>query len=101
MSRIRKKRESLEEWPPAFSAESQRLLIMGVRVKATSRETRMEKAMVRPKEYMNRPTMPPMKATGRNTATRDRVVARTARPISRVPSMAASKAERPFSSMYR
>ena len=31
--------------------------------------------------------MPPMKATGRNTATMQKVVASTARPISLVPSM--------------
>ncbi len=72
---------------------------IGVSVKVTSSDTMMAKAMVRPKLFMNRPTMPPMKATGRKTATSDSVVASTARPISRVPSMAAAKGVRPFSSM--
>ncbi len=61
----------------------------------------MAKAMVTPKEFMKRPTMPPMKATGRKTATRETEVARTARPISRVPSTAASRGVRSFSSMKR
>ena len=91
----------MEECPAAFSTKSQRLDSMGVTVKATSSDTRMENAMVRPKLYMNRPTMPPMKATGRNTVTRDSVVARTARPISRVPWMAAATGDRPISSMCR
>ena len=39
-------------------------------------------AIVRPKLFMNRPTMPPMKPTGTKIATSDSVVASTARPIS-------------------
>ncbi len=74
---------------------------MGVSVKATSSETRIENAIVRPNEYMNWPTMPPMNATGRKTTTSDRVVARTASPISRVPSMVASSGPRPSSSIFR
>ena len=70
-------------------------------VKATSSDTAMAKAMVTPKEYMNRPTMPPMNATGRNTAISDRLVASTARPTSWVPSMAASRGDIFFSSMKR
>ena len=46
-------------------------------------------AIVRPKLFMNRPTMPPMNATGTKIATSDSVVASTARPISLVPSIAA------------
>ena len=84
-----------------LSNESQRLAIIGVSVKATRSETRIENAMVRPKEFMNRPTMPPMNATGRNTATSDRVVASTASPISRVPSSAACIGGSPFSSISR
>ncbi len=42
-----------------------------------------------------RPMMPPMKATGRNTATMQKVVASTARPISLVPSMAAWRCDLP------
>jgi hypothetical protein len=43
----------------------------------------------------------PRNETGRNTITSDSVVASTARPISRVPSIAASRGERPFSSITR
>ena len=46
--------------------------------------------MVRPNSWKNLPMMPCMKPIGRNTATMDSVVASTARPISCVPSMAAS-----------
>jgi hypothetical protein len=35
----------------------------------------IEKDMVRPKELMKRPTMPPMKATGTKTTTMEKVVA--------------------------
>ena len=61
---------------------SQRADSIGVSVKLTSSETRIANAIVRPKLFMKRPTMPPMKATGRKTATSDSVVASTARPIS-------------------
>ena len=70
-------------------------------VNETSSDTAMAKAEVKPKELMKRPTMPPMKPTGRKTASSERVVAMTARPISRVPSMAASTGLMPFSSMKR
>ncbi len=70
-------------------------------MKATSSETPIAKAIVMPNEFMKRPTMPPMRATGRNTATSDSEVARTARPISRVPSTAACIGGRSFSSMKR
>ena len=61
----------------------------------------MAKAAVRPKEFQNLPTSPPMKATGRKITTRDTVVAVTAREISRVPVMAASKGGRRSSSVCR
>ena len=70
-------------------------------VKATSSETAIAKAMVTPNEFMKRPTMPPMKATGRKTAISERLIARTARPISRVPSTAACMGGMSFSSMKR
>jgi len=57
----------------------------------------MAKAIVQPKLRMNRPTMPLMNASGRNTAIRLMVVAVTAGPISRVPSIAACKGGIPFS----
>jgi hypothetical protein len=105
-----KKRESLVEassisWPSASSRRG-RILIqradsIGVSVKLTSSETMMAKAMVNPKLVMKRPTMPPMNPTGTKIATRDKVVASTARPISRVASMAACIGGRPFSSTKR
>jgi hypothetical protein len=64
---------------------SHRAESIGVRVKDTSSDTPMAKLMVKPKDAMKRPTMPPMKATGRNTAMSDSVVASTARPISAWP----------------
>ncbi len=74
---------------------------IGVRVNETSSDTAMANAEVKPNELMKRPTMPPMKPTGRNTASSDRVVAITARPISLVPWMAASNGGMFFSSMKR
>jgi hypothetical protein len=61
----------------------------------------IENDMVSPKELMKRPTMPPMNATGRKTATSESVVARTASPISLVPLIAAANGLTPFSSMCR
>ena len=108
VSRCLKTKASLEEcWarPDVAAAGSGRLRkreqSIGVRVKDTSRETAMAKAEVKPKELMKRPTMPPMKPTGRKTASRLKVVAMTARPISLVPLMAASNGGMFFSSMKR
>ena len=57
--------------------------------------------IVNPKLVRNRPTMPAMNATGTKTAISDSVVARTARPISWVASIAACAAAVPFSSTNR
>src|ERR1035441_10322055 len=87
-SRCLKTKDSLEEWWPGAAGSGglmKREQSIGVRVKETRRETAMAKAEVKPKELMKRPTMPPMKPTGRNTASRLKVVAMTARPISFVP----------------
>ncbi len=85
-----------------FSAAlSMRELIIGVSTKLTMSETPMANAIVRPNELRKRPTMPAMNATGRKTTMSERVVARTARPISRVPSIAAWAGVFPFSSMCR
>ena len=62
---------------------------MGVSVKLTSSDTAIANAIVTPKEFMKRPTIPAMNATGRKTAISDSDVARTARPTSFVPSTAA------------
>src|SRR5215212_1474164 len=78
---------------PGPSAGASRLMSraasIGVSVNETSRLTAMANDDVNPNEDMKRPTMPPMKPTGTKTASSDIVVAMTARPISRVPSMAA------------
>ena len=57
--------------------------------------------MVTPKLCKKRPTMPLMKATGKKTAISESVVARTARPTSRVAAQAAMKGFSFFSSMNR
>ena len=59
-------------------------------MKETNSETSTAAATVTPKEKKNLPTMPLMKAIGTNTATIEKVVASTARPISSVPSRAAA-----------
>ena len=89
--------------PPASGrcARSQRDDSIGVSVKLTNSDTAIANAMVRPKLFKNRPTMPFMNATGTNTASSDSVVASTARPISRVASTAARIGDMPFSSMKR
>ncbi len=97
-----KNTESFDLWPepPGFSLMKRELSI-GTSVNDTRSEMPMANAAVRPNDDMKRPTIPPMKPTGTNTAISESVVAMTARPISRVPSMAASKGGRPFSSMNR
>ena len=65
------------------------LLSMGSSVKLTNRLTSTATTTVMPKGWKNLPMMPPMKATGTNTAHSAKVVAITARPISSVPTRAA------------
>ena len=79
----------------------QRAASIGVSVNDTSRLMAIAAAAVRPNDDMKRPTMPPRNPTGRNTASSDIVVAMTARPISRVPSIAARNGVMPFSSTKR
>ena len=74
---------------------------IGVKVKETISETVIAAAAVSPKLDMNLPTMPVMKPTGINTASSESVVARTAKPMSRVPSTAARNGLMPFSSTKR
>ncbi len=74
---------------------------IGVMVNETSRDTAIANDAVKPNDDMKRPTIPPMKPIGRKTAMREKVVAMTARPISRVPSIAARNGGISFSSIYR
>ena len=73
----------------------------GASVKLTSSDTAMANAIVSPKLLRNLPTMPLRNATGTNTASSEKVVAMTARPISLVPLIAASKGFCFFSSIKR
>ena len=61
-------------------ARSNRALIIGVRVKETSKLTSTATAAVRPNWYRKRPEMLDMKETGTKMTTRLKVVAMTARP---------------------
>ena len=72
---------------------------MGVSEKLMNMLTRIVADMVMPNDLRNRPTIPPMKAMGRNTATSESVIESTARPISLVAAKAASRAVQPFSSI--
>ena len=62
---------------------------MGVSRRATTSEKNTAIAAVQPNWTKNLPAMPLMKAVGRNTAIRVKVVAITARPISSAASVAA------------
>ena len=63
--------------------------IMGVNIRATTNDAITAKEAVQPNCLKNLPTMPLMKASGKNTATKANVVAITAMPISSAASMAA------------
>src|SRR5205085_10704466 len=67
---------------PAGSGSSffvliQRAASIGVKVNETSSETAMAAAEVKPNDDMKRPTSPPMKPTGKKTASKLKVVAST------------------------
>ena len=70
---------------------------MGTRVSATSDEKTTADASAMPNSPNSTPMRPGARATGRNTETRTTVVAITAKPIWRLPSMAASSGGLPFS----
>ena len=60
---------------------------MGVRLKLTSIDTRIATVAVMPNSNSMRPVTLDRKETGKKTITSDNVVANTAGPISRVPSI--------------
>ena len=62
---------------------------MGVSTLATTSEANTAKAAVQPNCLKNLPGTPLIKAVGKNTATRVKVVAITAKPISSAASIAA------------
>ena len=69
---------------------------MGVRIRATTSEANTAKAAVQPNCTKNLPGTPLMNAVGKNTATKVKVVAITANPISSAASMAAAKGVLPM-----
>ena len=70
---------------------------MGSSVNDTNSDTETANATTMPNWKKNRPTIPPMNATGTNTARMESVVASTAKPISAVPLRAAVKWSSPAS----
>ncbi len=70
---------------------------MGTSVSATRPEKAMAAASEMPNSPNSRPRLPGMKEIGTNTATSTMVVAMTAKPISRLPSTAASSGALPSS----
>jgi hypothetical protein len=73
---------------------------IGASVSETSAETAIEAVTVSANSRNMRPMMPPMSRSGMNTATSDRLIDSTVKPISREPVSAASNGEAP-SSMWR
>ena len=78
-------------WPKIFE------LIIGTSVSDTSAEKPIAAAIVMPNSPNSRPMLPGMNEIGRNTAISTSVVATTAKPISRLPSTAASSGGSPSS----
>ena len=70
---------------------------MGVRVSEMKPEMRMATQMVRANSRKSRPTMPPMKTRGMNTAASEMVMETMVKPISFAPSRAACMAVLPCS----
>ena len=85
----------------SFLRLMRRAASIGVSENDTISETSTANDAVSPKLDINRPTMPCIKPIGTNTAISDSVVAKTANPISRVPSIAAWCGLMPFSSTKR
>ena len=70
---------------------------MGVSVSDTTPETRTAMAMTAANSWSRRPTTPPMKSTGMNTAASDSVIEMMVKPISREPRSAACMRAMPCS----
>ena len=80
-------RPSLRKWPPSI----------GVSVSETKPETRIATAMVTANSRKSRPTIPPMKRSGMNTAVSESVIEMIVKPISAAPSSAACIGDFPIS----
>ncbi|MFN7975274.1 MAG: hypothetical protein U0166_23455 [Acidobacteriota bacterium] len=83
--------------PVPWSGRRMREASIGVSVSATKPEIMTATASERPNSLKRRPMFPDRNATGTNTATSAIVVARTAKPISRAPSIAARMRDFPIS----
>ena len=70
---------------------------IGVRVRETKPDNRMAMLIVIANSKKKRPTMPPIKRIGMNTATSEMVIDSTVKPISLAPLMAASNGFMPCS----
>jgi len=73
---------------------------MGVSVSDTKPDTRTAAVITTANSWRSRPTTPPMKSTGMNTAASESVIERMVKPISLAPARAASSRPWP-SSMWR
>ena len=69
---------------------------MGVSTRATTKDANTASDAVQPNCLKNLPGMPLMKAVGKNTAIKVKVVAITAKPISSAASMAACRGGLPM-----
>jgi hypothetical protein len=74
-----------------------RLQSIGVRVTETTPEMRMATQIVTENSRNNRPSTPPMKSTGMNTAASESVIDTMVKPISREPSSDALSGSSPCS----
>ena len=70
---------------------------MGVVVNETTIDTMMAAVSTTANSRNRRPTTPPIMRMGMNTATSDRLIDTTVKPISRAPRYAASRGDKPFS----
>ena len=70
---------------------------MGISVSDTKPDAKMAMAMVIANSYKKRPTIPGIKKTGMNTATKETVIEMTVNEISRDPLNAASLGDNPCS----
>ena len=69
---------------------------MGVRVSDTRSETMIAAESVTANSRKSRPTMPPIRRIGMNTATSETLMERTVKAISLVPDSAAWRGDSPF-----
>ena len=74
ISNIRSVARNSDPWVVFWGGLRNRLHSIGVSVTDTTPDTRMAAAMVTANSCISRPTSPPMKSTGMNTATSDSVI---------------------------